>query len=177
MPNINCVICGKLFYARPSRIKNGKKYCSRECMAEDYSERLRGKNNPNYKNAGYKTCTYCDTVFHNYNKSSQYCSTRCYVKDRNNDYKSCHMTDMNQPFIVDRLRLSGYGVIDCSDMAFGFPDIMVISDSGTYLFEIKNPNTKYYGLTDKQKEWHNNWQGQVDTIEYAEEAIRIMESQ
>jgi len=62
MPIINCLICGKEKYFKPSRIKMGYgKYCSNECRnkasigrklskatRKKMSERIKGKNHPMY---------------------------------------------------------------------------------------------------------------------------------
>ena len=34
MPNINCLICKKTFYAKPFLIKKGKKFCSKRCYTK-----------------------------------------------------------------------------------------------------------------------------------------------
>lgn len=43
----HCEVCGKEIYAPPSQPQ--KKYCSRECMAEDYKTRLSGAGNPAWR--------------------------------------------------------------------------------------------------------------------------------
>jgi len=42
---------------------------------------IQGKNNPNYKNAGWHICLICKTKFHSYQKRV-YCGRRCYFKSR-----------------------------------------------------------------------------------------------
>ena len=39
-----------------------------------------GKNNPNYRNAAQKFCVCCSTEYFSYNKTSKYCSHKCYVE-------------------------------------------------------------------------------------------------
>ena len=52
-PNyIPCIICGTLFYCKPSkRSKNGN-CCSKECLARHRHTLFIGENNPNYGNRG-----------------------------------------------------------------------------------------------------------------------------
>ena len=39
---------------------------------------ITGKNNPNYKNAGWHICEGCGERFHSYNKKSRFCTRKCY---------------------------------------------------------------------------------------------------
>lgn len=71
-----CKNCGESYSVKPSHYHKSS-YCSRECMASGYKDRLRGKDNPNYKNAGAKICTHCGSEFSNYNKTQKYCSMSC----------------------------------------------------------------------------------------------------
>ena len=49
-PNCLCIVCSKKFYLKSSAIKSGQgSYCSKLCMSKDYSARLSGQANPNYK--------------------------------------------------------------------------------------------------------------------------------
>ena len=45
---IKCKTCGKFFEVPTWRKKRNPTYCSKKCMAEDYKDRLLGKNNPFY---------------------------------------------------------------------------------------------------------------------------------
>jgi len=45
---INCVTCEKTFEDTSSKIKRGRKFCSRSCASNHDSRR--GKNSPSYKN-------------------------------------------------------------------------------------------------------------------------------
>ena len=71
-----CGYCGREYQVKPSGFAKST-YCSRECMAEAYKTRLAGKANPNHKEAGWHTCETCGKAFHNYHKSSRFCSWRC----------------------------------------------------------------------------------------------------
>lgn len=45
-------------------------------MSSDYKTRMRGENNPNFRNIS-KTCGGCGNAFKSYNKASKYCSREC----------------------------------------------------------------------------------------------------
>ena len=44
-----CVVCEKEIFIKPSHSEKSGTYCSHSCMANDYKERLKGANNPNWK--------------------------------------------------------------------------------------------------------------------------------
>ena len=50
---LKCLYCGKQFWAIPSRIKSGRKFCSSKCFGFYYvdttSKRVKGKNNPMWR--------------------------------------------------------------------------------------------------------------------------------
>lgn len=50
---IVCRTCKKVLYIKKSRA-NKVKYCSTACLAEDYKIRLKGRNNPNWRNESWK---------------------------------------------------------------------------------------------------------------------------
>lgn len=81
-----CATCKKEFKVKPSHYYK-KTYCSMKCMAEGYKIRLLGENNPNFKNAGWRTCEWCGKKFHNYNKQRKYCSDKCYWQTPGNKAK------------------------------------------------------------------------------------------
>lgn len=45
----SCVICGKVSLVKMSRTERAGTYCSVECMATDYRNRMKGEANPNYR--------------------------------------------------------------------------------------------------------------------------------
>lgn len=71
----NCKYCQKEFRVKPSHFEK-KFYCSRACMSSDYKNRMRGENNPNWKDIS-KPCTICGNLFVSYMKTSKYCSQKC----------------------------------------------------------------------------------------------------
>lgn len=75
-PTKPCLYCKQTFRVKPSNIDK-KSYCSRSCMSLDYQQRLRGEDNPNYENVGWKKCLRCNSTFHSYNKNRAYCSFQC----------------------------------------------------------------------------------------------------
>ena len=79
--------------------------------------------------------------------------------------------DNNQTEIVEGLRARGFSVEITSNVADGFPDIVVGWNGRTYLMEIKSKGGK---LTPEQIKWHDAWQGHKSVIYSAEEAIKIM---
>lgn len=68
-------LCGTTFTTNQSKLKANKKYCSRQCAAKFYDKT--GTNNPNYKNAGWRNCEACDSLYHSYDKNRRYCGTLC----------------------------------------------------------------------------------------------------
>jgi 5-methylcytosine-specific restriction endonuclease McrA len=72
----NCPICSKTFFVKPSH-SGRRTYCSKPCMSEGYKDRLKGSVNPNYKNAGIRTCLNCNEDYKDYSKTQKYCSPVC----------------------------------------------------------------------------------------------------
>ena len=70
--NINCIICGKEFYARPSEIVRGKKYCSRECYGK--------------ASMILKECLVCHKLKPSTKMRGNYCSPECrWADERQHD--------------------------------------------------------------------------------------------
>jgi len=82
-----------------------------------------------------------------------------------------HRADGNQEPIVSGLRQLGATVQILSQVGEGCPDIAVGWHGRNYFFEIKMPGGK---REPKQVIWHNEWGGQVDTIESLDGAIAIL---
>lgn len=75
---LECRVCLKRFTLKASALKYGYgKYCSPVCMASAYAELMKGDANPNFSNAGVKTCIKCGKEFKNYSKTSKMCSREC----------------------------------------------------------------------------------------------------
>lgn len=178
----NCRYCNNSYWTTHPKKSF---YCNEKCMGEDFKKRMLGSSNPNYKNAGLKTCIRCGFSYSNYNKKSKYCSTECYLtspaaqRHRESVAKlgGRGFKDANHDVIVCQLLASGYGVFDTSTMGDGFPDIIVLSNSGVFLIEIKNPKSNYgrCGLNKKQKAFFDTWQGQVDKVESFDEILKIIQ--
>lgn len=71
-----CPTCGVWFPVKRSHAPHAT-YCSRQCMAAGYRERLCGSANPNYRAAGWHVCSTCGASFHTYNKAQRRCSLAC----------------------------------------------------------------------------------------------------
>jgi hypothetical protein len=80
-------------------------------------------------------------------------------------------TDANQQEIVDALRKAGGSVYLTHRIGQGYPDITVGYQGRNLLMEIK---TATGTLTPQEREFHDNWRGEVRVIRTAEEAIRYM---
>lgn len=53
--HINCKVCGKDLYIKPSDEKLGRgNYCSRDCFYKEYSQTCRGENHHNWKGGMYR---------------------------------------------------------------------------------------------------------------------------
>jgi hypothetical protein len=78
VPRKICGVCGKEFYAPPSRIRRSSKeiVCSKKCMGE----LARGKGNHNWKEKIKKNCHNCKKeyfVFPSFASTSKFCSKKC----------------------------------------------------------------------------------------------------
>jgi len=82
-------------------------------------------------------------------------------------------TDDNHREVIDELRktMPEVTVFDASGAGNGFPDVVLGWNGRNYLFEIKDPAKvpSARSLTDKQKEFHEGWQGQVHVVHSAAE--------
>lgn len=52
-------------------------YCSKACMAQAYKTRLTGAGNPNYRDAGWRACRWCNKNFKSYSKTIKFCTREC----------------------------------------------------------------------------------------------------
>jgi len=73
--SIRCIVCLKIVYLKPSRIKKGAKFCSRDCHNEFRRKEIK------------VTCKICNKKFMTNpckikNGWSKYCSQKCYYKSR-----------------------------------------------------------------------------------------------
>ena len=81
-------------------------------------------------------------------------------------------TDNNQKGIVDKLRkFEGVTVRSVSDIK-KFCDIIVGYEGKNYLFELKTDNKKK--LTEGEKEFQENWKGQINTVISIVEILQII---
>lgn len=79
--------------------------------------------------------------------------------------------DANQAEIVAALRQVGASVVLLHQVGGGCPDIGVGYRGRTYLIEIK---AKGGTLTEDEREWHQQWRGQVAVVYSREEALRVI---
>lgn len=91
----NCKYCGKVFNVKPSAY-DIKFYCSKACMAADYKIRMRGENNPNYKQEKDKICPTCGKAFHPNNNNTVYCSFDCYTNSEQKRIDAKRANDGNR---------------------------------------------------------------------------------
>ena len=84
--------------------------------------------------------------------------------------------DANQPEIVAALRDIGATVEPTHYVGRGFPDIVVGFRGITYLMEIKDgskpPSRRR--LTVDERDWHDQWRGQVCVVNSADEALKAI---
>ena len=85
-------------------------------------------------------------------------------------------TDANQTLLVRALRKMGVSVLILSGMGEGCPDLCCGFRGRTYIFEVKDPSQppSKRKLTEDEKAFHLAWNGQVDVIETAEQAMEVM---
>lgn len=79
--------------------------------------------------------------------------------------------DTNEAPIVRGLREIGATVQQLNEK--DAPDLVVGFRGDNYLFEVKDP-ANYGKLRPGQKDWHENWRGQVHVIECVEDAWQVM---
>lgn len=86
--------------------------------------------------------------------------------------------DANQKDVVTELRQMGVSVLHLHMVGMGCPDIACGWRGANYLFELKDPDKPPSArrLTDMEEKWHITWNGQVNVIHSAEEAMEIMQS-
>lgn len=78
---MNCTYCGKIFTRNP-KVSSGKDrlFCSNICHGEWKSKNSIGERNPNFRNAGWRTCQGCGKQYKNYNKQRKFCGKNCTAK-------------------------------------------------------------------------------------------------
>jgi len=84
--------------------------------------------------------------------------------------------DRNQPQIVRDLRRAGFSVQSLHTVGDGCPDILVGHQGMNWLFEIKNPEQppSKRKLSPDEKDFFEEWKGQINIIHHADEAIEII---
>lgn len=84
--------------------------------------------------------------------------------------------DRNQPEIVKALRKAGASVISLADQGNGCPDLLVGFGYRNYLLEVKDPlqPPSKRRLTEDEEIWHKAWWGQVQVVETAEQALKLL---
>ena len=86
-------------------------------------------------------------------------------------------TDANQAEIVHYLRKRcGCTVQSLAEIGHGCPDILVGVRGSNLAFEIKDPQQppSKRQLTYEEQLWHENWNGQIDTVTSLEEILEIV---
>ena len=81
--------------------------------------------------------------------------------------------DANHKAVADALRAVGASVQSLAVVGGGAPDILAGARGKNFLFEVKDckaPPSKRR-LTKDELRWHNDWRGQVVTVDSPEEAI------
>jgi len=79
--------------------------------------------------------------------------------------------DANQKEIVDALREVGASVQHLHMVGRGCPDILVGWAGNNFLLEIKQDKGK---LTEDEKNWHAEWNGQVAVVRNFTEALAAL---
>ena len=79
--------------------------------------------------------------------------------------------DRNQPEIVKALRDAGASVQILSTVGKGCPDLLVGYNEVNHLLEIKYEDGK---LTPDQRVWHAQWNGRVNIVRTAEQAVKLV---
>lgn len=82
--------------------------------------------------------------------------------------------DANHLDVCNALRQCGASVYSTASLGNGFPDAVVGFRGFNYLVEIKN-GTRKWDLSDDQKDFHNEWKGQIIILDSIQSAIEWME--
>lgn len=81
---VECSDCGSALLRKSYNASKFKRhFCSRQCKANYDAIRYLGRCNPNFRNAGHKTCMGCSRPFVSYNALRKFCSIRCAHKYAN----------------------------------------------------------------------------------------------
>ena len=85
-------------------------------------------------------------------------------------------TDRNHKQVIDDLRKEGMSVFSTHTIGKGFPDIVVGHNGKNYLFEIKDgaKTRSQTKLTESEREFHNQWKGQINIILNSNQAKQII---
>jgi len=81
--------------------------------------------------------------------------------------------DLNQGEIVARLVAAGARVQSLAAHGRNVPDLLVGFKGKNYLLEVKNPETHGH-LSTGQRQWHEDWSGQVAVVTTPDEALRVI---
>ncbi len=76
--------------------------------------------------------------------------------------------DQNEREIITTLEKCGMSVVQLNGP--GLPDLLVSRHGVNLLLEVKMPGKQ---LTEKQREWHASWKGQVAIVENARQALEV----
>ena len=84
--------------------------------------------------------------------------------------------DRNQAEVVAALRAAGATVEPMHAVGRGFPDLAVGFRGATFLIEVKDPSgsPSHRALTERQRDWHAAWRGQVAVVEDAQAALAVL---
>ncbi len=83
-----------------------------------------------------------------------------------------HRPDNNQKAIVTALTKIGASVTITSGLGDGFPDLVCGYHGRNYLFECKE--SPHSPLTEKERKWHDTWNGTVYIVCIPEKAVEIV---
>lgn len=86
-------------------------------------------------------------------------------------------SDHNQQAIVSTLRNAGASVAVLSSVGAGLPDLLVGWQGRNLLVEIKNLGGRGLRFTPAERDFFNNWQGQVHVITCELEALALLDDE
>lgn len=84
--------------------------------------------------------------------------------------------DSNQREIVEVLRQQGCSVLPLHQIGKGCPDLLVGYEGKNFLLEVKDGNKppSQQKLTPDEQKFHQEWQGEVATVDSPESAIALV---
>lgn len=101
-----CAFCAARVERKPSKMKSIS-FCGASCRGRYLAIHAKGANNPNYSDAGRKTCEVCFSEYRSYDSSRRFCSIACAAQGASGNNGSLYGYQAEDE-CCDILRRKGY---------------------------------------------------------------------